>query len=117
MLVASPSATPALALVLDAAASAAHGGSAEDAASSAAAELDALDATLEADWQSLRSLHEAILSAQASSDFERGEYVRAAKLWAKTRVPLEQVALRFHAAGLLTPLKVTHQTVSRSQQQ
>ena len=52
-----------------------------------------------------RPLHEAILSAQAAAAFERGEYVRAAKLWAKTRAPLEQVALRFHEAGLHGPLK------------
>ena len=50
-------------------------------------------------------LHDAIIMAQAVSEFGRGEHVRAAVLYAKTRVPVEQAALKFHDAGLIRALR------------
>ena len=50
-------------------------------------------------------LQEAIRVAQATSEFEKGEYVRSAILYARTRLPIEQVASKFHQAQLFLPLK------------
>ena len=51
------------------------------------------------------SARDAILTAQAHHEFGRGSYELAAMQYAKTALPIEQVACRFHVAGQGLALK------------